>query len=140
VGKPGQLPILFELVDRGRSACSLEGYPRIELRGAGSTVYPFAYRDGGDSEVTGRRPAEVTLRPGSGGWIMINKTACIGNVNGRLAVGASVMAPGSGRFLTVRLGGNVRFPDYCGSGDPGHQVDVSPVEPSIAATRTSRQR
>jgi hypothetical protein len=136
VAKPGQLPILFELVDRGRSACSLDGYPRIELRGSAGTLYRFAYRDGGDAEVTSRRPAVVTLHAGSGAWILINKAACVGNVNGRLASVISVVAPGSSRTLTTRFGGNVRYPDYCGSGDPGHQVDVSPVEPTIAATRS----
>ena len=85
VPKTMQLPLLLELVNDGRSACTLEGYPRIALLSASGTVFPFAYRDGGDEEVTSRRPATVTLRPGGAAFVLLNKNACIANVNGRLA-------------------------------------------------------
>jgi hypothetical protein len=133
VPKTMQLPLLLELVNKGRSACTLEGYPRIALLSAGGAAYPFAYRDGGDEEITSRRPAAVTLRPGAAGFVLINKTPCIGNVNGRLARRVRVTPPAAtGTLALASLRG--LFLDYCAAGDPGHRVDVSPVEASAAAT------
>ena len=133
VPKTMQLPIMLELVNDGRAACTLEGYSRIVLLSASGTVYPFAYRDGGDEEVTSARPAAVTLRTGGVAYVLLNKLACLGNVNGRLARQARVTPPGAKSALALR---SLRgfYLDYCAAGDPGHRVDVSPVEASPAAT------
>ncbi|HLW93781.1 MAG TPA: DUF4232 domain-containing protein [Solirubrobacteraceae bacterium] len=130
VPKTMQLPLLLELVNDGRSACTIVGYPRIVLLSAGGTVFPFAYRDGGDEEVTSRRPAAVTLRPGGVAFVLLNKSPCIGNVNGRLARQVRLTPPGTSATLALR---DLRglFPDYCAAGDPGHRVDVSPIEASL---------
>jgi len=136
VPKTMELPLLLELVNRGRVACTLEGYPRVQLRSSSGALYAFSYRDGGDAEVTGSRPAVVTLRAGGGAWVLLNKTPCIGNVDGRLARQVWLMAPRTTAFLRLRLA-NVVFFDYCGPGDPGHTVDISPLEPTAAATTTA---
>ena len=133
VPKTMQLPLLLELVNRGEGACTLAGYPRVQLRSSSGALYGFSYRDRGDAEVTGTRPGVVTLRPGGGAWVLLNKTACLGNVDGRLAREVWLMAPGTKGFLRLRLA-NVVFFDYCGPGDPGHTIDVSPLEPTAAAT------
>jgi len=126
-----QLPLLLEIVNDGHSTCTLAGYPRIALLSLSGTVYPFAYRDGGDEQVTGHRPVAVTLRPGGGAFVLINKNACIASVNGRLARQVRLTPPGGTGTLTLRsLSGY--FLDYCGAGDPGHRVDVSPVEASVS--------
>jgi len=127
-----QLPLLLELVNDGRSACTLEGYPRIALLSAGGTVFPFAYRDGGDEEVTSRRPAKVTLRPGGAAFVLINKNPCLANVNGRLARQVRVAPPGATATLALHSLRGL-LPDYCAAGDPGHRIDVSPVEASPAS-------
>ncbi|HEX4035272.1 MAG TPA: DUF4232 domain-containing protein [Solirubrobacteraceae bacterium] len=132
-----QLPLMIEIVNDGRSACTLAGYPRIALLSSSGKVYPFAYRDGGDAEVTGHRPATVTLRPGGGAFVLINKNACIANVNGQLARQVRLTPPGGTGTLTLRSLGGV-FLDYCGAGDPGHRVDVSPIAASVSAAEHAR--
>ena len=105
----------------------------MQLRSSGGALYAFSYRDRGDAEVTAGRPVHVTLRPGGGAWVLLNKTPCIGNVAGRLARQVWLQAPGTNGYLRLRLS-NVVFFDYCPAGDPGHTIDVSPLEPSAAAT------
>lgn len=131
--KTMELPLLLELVNHGGAACTLDGYPVVELRSSAGALYGFSYRDRGDAEVTSRKPSAVTLAPGHGAWVLLNKTPCLGNVDGRLARQVWLMAPGVGGYLRLKLN-DVVFFDYCGAGDPGHLVDVSPLEPSAAAT------
>jgi hypothetical protein len=133
VPKTMELPLLLELVNHGSATCTLDGYPRVQLRSASGTLYGYSYRDSGDVEVTAHKPAVVTVSPGHGAWVLLNKTPCIGNVDGRLVHKVWLMAPGTGGYLRLTLG-NVVFFDYCGAGDPGHTIEVSPVEPSAAAT------
>jgi len=137
VPKTMELPLLLELVNHGRASCTLEGYPRVQLRSASGSLYPYAYRDSGDAEVTAHKPAVVTVSPGHGAWVLLNKTPCLGNVDGRLVHNVWLMAPGTTGYLRLTLG-NVVFFDYCGPGDPGHAIDVSPVERSAAATAAPR--
>jgi len=133
VPKTMELPLLLELVNRGRTSCTLEGYARVQLRSASGALYGFSYREGGDAEVTAHKPAVVTVSPGHGAWVLLNKTPCSGNVDGRLAHQVWLAPPGASGYLRLALGNVVLF-DYCGAGDPGHTVDVSPVEASAAAT------
>jgi hypothetical protein len=133
VPKTDQLPQLLELVNRGGAACTLEGYPQLQLRSSSGALYGFSYRDHGDAEVTASRPRLVTLRPGAAAWVLLNKSPCLGNVDGRLAREVWLSAPGAKGFLRLRLQ-NVVFFDYCPAGDPGHTIDVSPLEPTAAAT------
>ena len=133
VPKTMELPLLLELVNRGRAPCTLEGYSRVQLRSSSGALYAFSYRDHGDAEVTAGRPRLVTLRPGGAAWVLLNKTPCIGNVAGRLARQVWLQAPATKGYLRLRLS-NVVFFDYCGPGDPGHTIDISPVEPTAAAT------
>jgi Protein of unknown function (DUF4232) len=133
VPKTMELPLLLELVNHSSATCTLDGYPRVQLRSASGTLYGYSYRDSGDLEVTAHKPALVSVSPGHGAWVLLNKTPCIGNVDGRLVHRVWLMAPGTDGYLRLTLG-NVVFFDYCGAGDPGHTIDVSPVEPSAAAT------
>jgi hypothetical protein len=127
-----ELPVALEIVNDGHVACTLAGYPHVALLSSSGAVYPFAYRDGGDVEVTGHHPATVTLRPKGAAFVLINKSPCIASVNGRLARQVRLTPPGGAGALTLRSLGGV-FLDYCGMGDPGHHVDVSPVEASLSA-------
>jgi hypothetical protein len=128
-----QTPLLLAIVNRGASACTLDGYPRIELRGAGGALYPFSYRHAGDQEVTSRAPGSVTLRAGATAWVLINKNECVLNDHGHIARQLELAPPGSSAFLHLILGRQA-YLDYCQSPDPGHHIEVSPVEPT--ATRT----
>ena len=131
--KTMQTPLLLAIVNRGASACTLDGYPRIELRGAAGTPYPFSYRHAGDQEVTSRAPGAVMLRAGAAAWVLINKNVCVLNDHGRIARRLDLALPGGATFLHLSVGPRA-YLDYCPSPDPGHHIEVSPFEPT--ATRT----
>lgn len=64
----GEHGVFYELINHGRLACTLAGYPRIRLY-AGGEALPFRYIFGGGPYVTGKPPATVTVnlavQPGS---------------------------------------------------------------------------
>jgi Protein of unknown function (DUF4232) len=111
------------LTNVSRQRCGLEGYPLVTLESAHGTILPFKYRDHGDQMLTSARPRLVVLAPGGHAYLGINKSSCVARST---ATASSLTLWGLGQ-LTVRL--NQRL-DYCGAGDPGHMVDVSPIEPS----------
>jgi hypothetical protein len=118
------------LVVRNSSArrCELDGYPVVSLVTAHGRVLPFRFRDHGDQMLTSARPHPVLLAPGGAGYFGINKNACVGRSAG-LARYLAIFPPGQ---LRRRLR---RYPllDYCGRRDPGHVVDISPVEKTARA-------
>jgi hypothetical protein len=78
-----------------------------------------------------RHPAPVWLRPGGTAYFGINKNACtIRDVD--LATVIRVIPPGAQSALTLPAPSQ-RIMDYCGRGVAGSVVDISPVEPDIAA-------
>jgi hypothetical protein len=131
-----QTPLLLALVNEGATPCTLGGYPRIRLDSKSGSSYAFAYRDRGDQEVTRRRPQRVTLQAGGDAWVMINKNHC--ELHTSLGMGVAdrleLSPPGSRGFLRIALESRQPTFTYCDASDPGHRVDVSPVEPSPAAT------
>jgi Protein of unknown function (DUF4232) len=129
-----QTPLLLRLLNHGSRACTLHGYPRIKLDGPSSTAYPFAYRDAGDQEVTNHLPGTVTLQVGASAWILINKNACVANDRGRVATKLQLAPPGSNAFLRVALARAGPYLDYCERPDPGHHIEVSPVEATASRT------
>jgi hypothetical protein len=135
VPKTQQTPLLLALVNQGATTCTIDGYPRLRLESQVGSRYPFAYRDRGDQEVTGRSPRRVTLRPGAVAWVMINKNHCVFHTSLRKGVAnrLELSPPGSSALLRIALGRRQPTYEYCAAPDPGHYVDVSPVESSAAA-------
>ena len=81
--------------------------------------------------LTSAAPAPVWLRPGGTAYFGINKDACvIQDID--LAAVIQVNLPGARSALTLPAPSQ-RIMDYCGRGVVGSVVDVSPVEPDIAA-------
>jgi Protein of unknown function (DUF4232) len=133
--KTGQhtLPIL--LTNVGAKSCALDGYPLVKLFARGRSVVPFLIHYGGDQMVTPMRPRRVLVRPRHVAFAVINKYRCdlhdrsfprrleLG-IRGGAAIGE----------LEVRI---PAWPDiaYCGRGDPGSTISVSPFEPTLAAAR-----
>ena len=108
--------------------CVLDGYPTVSLLTGHGRVLPFRYRDHGDQMLTNAKPHVVALAPGGRAYFAINKNACAGR------------ATGSARYLDMFPLGQLqhrlrRYPvlDYCGKGEPGHVVDVSPLEKTVPA-------
>jgi len=66
--------------------------------------------------------------------VMINKNHC--ELHSSLGQGRAdqleLSPPGSNAFLRIALGSRQPTYNYCAAPDPGHYVDLSPVEPSAA--------
>jgi hypothetical protein len=126
----GQNPRSLRLTNRGRSPCSLDGYPTIGLSDRAGPV-PFVISHGGDQMVTAKRPARVVVRPGRSAFVVLNHYRCdLGTVRtaGTLRLGL----PGARRSPSTLIANRVRI-GYCGKGDPGSVLSVSPFEPSLRA-------
>lgn len=125
----GQHSLAIRLKNRGRSSCILYGYPTIEFRDRAGRI-PFKIRHGGDQVVTSRRPRRVVVRPGRSAYVVLNKYRCdLGNRRAARTLRLGLSSHTSQRATTaVRPRGWIQ---YCGRGDPGSTVSVSPFEPSV---------
>jgi hypothetical protein len=109
--------------------CDLDGYPQAVLFDTRMAALPFGYARGGDQMLTIQPPRIVTLPARGEAYLGLNKNTCV-YPDRRIGAFISLRPPGEDRALTLRLG---RYPllDYCGPGDPGHTIDLSPVEPTF---------
>lgn len=129
----GQNPLAARLTNRGSKTCLLRGYPAVALVNETGRVLPFAIRKSGDQVVTSRPPVDVRVQAGRSAWIVLNKYRCDrGDV--QLARAVRIGLPGAPRtdrlILAIPQGWNI---GYCGKGDPGSTLHVSPVEPNLRA-------
>jgi len=126
----GQHTLILRLTSRARRTCSLDGFPRVtfyDRRGA----IPFVINHRGDQMIARRRPQPVSVDPHHPVWIALNKYRCDRGSRRRTTLiriargGEPVHAP-----ATLALPSSTplaeRSPDYCGEGDPGSIVTVSP--------------
>lgn len=120
------------LVFRNISAteCVMRGYPAIILADSAGARLDFSYNQRGDQMLTSAPPGLVTLPPGGLAYSAINKNACVGS-SSRSAASADVTPPGQREPLVLEL---PHYPilAYCGASDPGHTIDIAPVEPTRA--------
>jgi hypothetical protein len=118
---------LLMLTNISAAGCDLQGYPGISLLDKHGLPLPFHVRWGGDQMLTTSAPVLVPLPPGGTADLGINKNACVGH-SYQAARYLQVIPPGD--YLALPT---LRLPyyglDYCPPGDPGHTVDVSPIEP-----------
>ena len=126
-----QLTWVIGLRNTAATGCGLDGYPRIELLDSRGVLLRYGFRAGGDQMLTSAPPAPVWLRAGGTAYFGINKNACVVRDIDQAAV-IRVIPPGSRSALTLQAPSQ-RFMDYCGRGVVGSVVDISPVEPDIAA-------
>jgi hypothetical protein len=119
----GQHTRTYALKNTSAAACTLRGYPSVSLLNASGHVIPFVYRDGGDQMLTAAKPRLVGLPEGGFAYFAINKYRCdVGDKDSAQTI--RVVPPGDNSSLALphpALG-------YCGPGDPGSVVDISPVE------------
>jgi hypothetical protein len=91
---------------------------------AQGNALPFTFRHS-DQEVTSQPPQSVLIMPGHAGYILINTYRC--DLGGQsVASVLDVELPSQPQ--TFRVSSNY---SYCGSGDPGSVVAVSPIEPDL---------
>jgi len=129
----GQNPLVVRLTNRSSKTCLLHGYPVVVLVDGGGSVVPFSIRKSGDQVVTSGPPVDIPVGVGRSAWIVLNKYRCDrGDL--RLARPVRIGLPGAPRtgrlVLAVPEGLNIA---YCGKGDPGSIVHVSPLEPTLRA-------
>lgn len=130
----GEHGAFYELINHGRLACTLAGYPHVTLYANGEAL-PFRYILGGGPYVTGKPPATVTVNPGGAAWILVAKYRCDQGTL-RDATTISLTMPGTAGAAVAgpvsRDGAGASTLSYCrgGAADPGQTVAVSPIEPA----------
>jgi Protein of unknown function (DUF4232) len=110
--------------------CVLDGYPVVTLADSAGDPLDFSYGRHGDLTLTNTPPGLVTLPRDGIAYSAVNKNSCVG-FSSVSAATADVTPPGQREPLVLKL---PRYPilDYCGARDPGHSIDISPVEPTWA--------
>jgi hypothetical protein len=129
----GQHTLSVRLTNRGRRTCILDGYPRIWLSDRTGMI-PFAITHRGDQVVTADRPRRVVVKPGGAAFVVLNHYRCdVGVV--RAATRVRLAAPGATRAAsgTLDIRGRYERVDYCGKGQPGSVLAVSPFVSSLGA-------
>jgi hypothetical protein len=128
----GQHSLGLLLVNTGAAICHLDGYPRVALLDTAGRVLPFTYRFGGDQMITSQPPGVVNILPGGAGYVLTNKYRCdLGDKAAPASV--TVTPPGNHSTLSLTLGPRQDM-TFCGAGDPGSTLDISPVAPDARAT------
>ncbi|MHB8576874.1 MAG: DUF4232 domain-containing protein [Dehalococcoidia bacterium] len=122
----GQHSLSLTLANLSASACVLFGYPGVALLDATGQVLPFDYTRAGDQVVTAHRPTPVILPAGGSAFVTINKYRC-DRGDQSMATIIRLIPPGEMVPLTLSLAGATTTLAYCGAGDPGSTMAVSPV-------------
>jgi hypothetical protein len=135
----GQRPLSLTLTNRSVRSCYLFGYPVVIERDDTGRELPFDFKQTGDQVVTADAPTRVDLAPGDTAYVTIDKYRCdLGDRD--LVSSIELVAPGDVTPLQVTLAAsNIRL-GYCGAGDPGSVVYVSPVVGTFAASIDSGGR
>ena len=125
--RTGQHTLELVLTNRGSSACVLDGYPRVEFLDAAGRRLPFVIKHHGDQMIKAQTPRRVRIAPGGGkAYVAVNKYRCDGYELRRPAR-VNLVPPGASPLpgLSLRIVG-LGY-GWCGRGDPGSIVSVSPV-------------
>jgi uncharacterized protein YceK len=135
----GQHTLALRLANRGSQTCAFDGYPRVTVYDAAGVI-PFVITHH-DQMISSRLPKPVVVRPSGRAFVVINKYRCdSGAVPGtrtrRITISAATRAVGSasitfGDLHTIPM--PYRVPDYCGKGDPGSTLAVSPFVGTVRA-------
>jgi uncharacterized protein DUF4232 len=136
----GQHTLALRLENRGSVMCVLDGYPRVLLYDAAGAL-PFVIGHGGDQMISSRPPRPVVVRPGGRAFIVMNKYRCdrgvpSGRVTRRIRISSATPAAGSASIAfgdLHKIPMPYRIPDYCGKGDPGSRLAVSPFVGTVRA-------
>jgi hypothetical protein len=123
----GQHTLLLRLQNDGRRACAVSGFPRVIFNDRRGRI-PFLINHHGDQMILARRPRLITVRPGDAVWVALDKYRCDrGGTRAPTTLLISSVAGNAARFAFKRtMPFAYRTPDYCGEGDPGSIITVSP--------------
>jgi hypothetical protein len=71
-GAAGTIVLSITLTNASSSACTLEGYPDLQLEDAGGSQLPTQVEQGGGPAVLQHTPARVSLAPGDHGTLLLS--------------------------------------------------------------------
>lgn len=130
----GQNTLGLYLTNKSGTTCHMVGYPGVSFIDSGGAPISFVYRRGGDQMVTSKAPQTVNLPAGATAYVEVNKYRCDLGVKDQ-ATTLDLILPNTSALLTLPLTtpGQPGIA-YCGPGDPGSIVDITPVEPTAQAT------
>ncbi len=128
----GQNTVSVTVGNTSPHGCYLSGYPQVTLVDSAGRVLPLRYQTTGDQMVTSAAPGHVDIAPNGLAYVTVNKYRC-DTTDFMQASVLRLTPPGLASSFDVSLAGNVPM-DYCGPGDPGSTVYISPVEPNFLAT------
>jgi hypothetical protein len=125
-----QNTLLLVFRNTSATACIMRGYPAIALADRAGQRLDFSYGQRGDQMLTSAPPGLVTVPPGGLAYSALNKNTCV-SFAPRNAASADVTLPGQRQPLVLEL---PRYPilSYCGPSDPGHTIDIAPIEATSA--------
>lgn len=129
-----QHSLALNLKNVSGETCHLDGYPGISFVDTTARELPLTYRRGGDQMVTSSPPANVNLPADSTAYVLLNQMACEFSTKD-MAVALHLIPPNATSSLELgydQINGSIMA--YCGTGDPGSVLDISPVEPTAGAT------
>jgi hypothetical protein len=129
----GQHSLSLILTNRLGTLCYLFGYPRVTLLDSSGSALPFDYYLGGDTVVTSHPPTRVDLTPGGTAYITINQYRCDLGDRGQTTT-LRLIPPDDTVPLEVALPPSAITLGYCGVGDPGTRVSISPVAATFQDT------
>ena len=109
------------------TACTMKGYPVINLLDTAGTKLAFNFRDGGNQMLTAKPPQRVSLAAGAVAFAGISKGTCTEPVSAQASRAVAVV-PGAAGTYTITLPLALGF---CGASDPGHAIYISPFEPTL---------
>ena len=127
----GQNPVSFRLTNRSATPCVLNGYPRVVFLDDHGTRVPFVINYSGGQMVSSEAPRPVRVLPGRSAFFVLDKYRC-DTGSKRAATAVSLRLPGdpTGEPLLVATPDN-RSVAFCGRGDPGSRISVSPFAPKL---------
>ncbi len=128
----GQHTVALTISNGSASGCYLFGYPQIALIDRIGRALPLQYQNDGDQVVTSAPPGHVDIAPRGLAYVTVNKYRC-DTTDLMQASDLQLTPPGLTSSFSVSLVDNVPM-DYCGPGDPGSIIHVSPVAPTESAT------
>ena len=129
----GQHTVSLALTNRSPQACSLFGYPQVMLLDSSGQALPFEYRHQGDQVVTSAAPKQIDLAPGAVAYVTLNKYRC--DLGDQAVVSSlQLLLPGDRTALDLSLPSGSGVFGFCGAGDPGSIVSISPLEATFGAT------
>jgi len=118
-GAAGHLHLVVGLRNTGMQACTVNGYPQVQLRGAGGQAVPVTVTHDGDPAFPAASPSAVSIAPGGSGSFDIGYSHVpVDNESCTQASTMLVLVPGDTTALPVSVA-----VDPC---DHGH-LAVSPV-------------